>query len=180
MSLSASDLSSIQQAGVALHNASQCLNQALRTQAQAMVERVTAEPTHLGSDNVIAPLRALAGLNHELQTMELQLKRVYADLSGLQFVPLHESAEPARRRSPVRSERVRRKTVALTLSPNDTKVLTYLRSALNTSDWTPLTGAVVAAGAGLPKGSVGVSITRVLASGAVRRGAGGTYQLAAS
>ena len=180
MSLLASDLSAVQQAGVALHNASQCLTQALRSQAQAMVEQVTTAPAHLEADKIIGALRALAGLHHEVSAMESQLKRVYVDLSGLQLTPKQEANRPPRRRNPVRGEGLRRKTLAVTLSPNDTKVLTYLRSTLTTSDWTPLTGAVVAAGAGLPKGSVGISITRVVASGAVRRGDGGTYQLSAS
>ena len=174
MSLSVSDLSAVQQAGIALHHASQCLSQALRAQAQALVEQVSNDPQLFNADNVMSPLRSLAGWSHELVAMETQLKRVYADASGVSA-----ARAPARgkRAAAPRAEKIRRKPRAVTLSPNDHKVLDYLRGVLNGSDWTPLTGAVVAAGSGLPKGSVGVSLTRVVASGAVRRGAGGTYQM---
>ena len=179
MSLSSTELSSIQQAGVALHHASQSVAHALRAQAQSLVERVTTQPLLEGGELAFTPFRLLAGLSHELGEIEQRMKRLYMEASELQTGKLVSPAKSSRRRAGVRPARARAMSLdaPVHLSPNDLKVLTYMRNTLNSTDWLPLTGAVVAAGAGLPKGSVGISITRVLASGAVRRGEGGTYQL---
>ena len=179
MSLSSTELSSIQQAGVALHYASQSVAQALRTQAQSLVERVTSHPLPADGDQVFTPFRMLAGLSHELGEIEQRMQQLYRDASELQHDEKMPVVPASRRSALVKAERLRRKPDPVKLSPNDVKVLAYLRSVLNTSDYTPLTGAVVAAGAGLPKGSVGISLTRVIASGAIRRGDGGGYQLVA-
>jgi hypothetical protein len=68
---------------------------------------------------------------------------------------------------------------AVTLTVNDNKVLDYLKSALKPGQPSSLTGAAIAKGAGLPLGSVGVSVKKVLASGAVKKSGRGTYLLGA-
>lgn len=66
---------------------------------------------------------------------------------------------------------------AAALTANDSKLLQFLQSALNATDWTALTGSAMAKGSGLPLGSVGISLRKVLASGAVKKGARGSYKL---
>ncbi len=65
------------------------------------------------------------------------------------------------------------------LTANDSKVLDYLKTVLKLGEWAELTGAKVADGAGLPLGSVGVSLKKVIASGAVKKRGRGSYQLGA-
>ena len=65
------------------------------------------------------------------------------------------------------------------LTANDSKVLDYLKAVLKLGEWAELTGAKVADGAGLPLGSVGVSLKKVIASGAVKKRGRGSYQLSA-
>lgn len=65
------------------------------------------------------------------------------------------------------------------LTPNDTQLLDYLKTALNTTDLTPLTGTAMAAGSGLPLGSIGISIKKLMETGAVLRDGRGSYKLPA-
>lgn len=67
----------------------------------------------------------------------------------------------------------------VTLTANDTKVLDHLKTVLNAADWSLLTGASVAKGAGLPLGSVGISLKKVVLAGAVKKNGRNRYQLAA-
>lgn len=67
--------------------------------------------------------------------------------------------------------------MAVKLTANDHKVLAYLKTVLNTHSWTPLTGAAVAKGAGMPLGSVGISLKKVVLAGAVRKTGKGSFQL---
>jgi hypothetical protein len=65
------------------------------------------------------------------------------------------------------------------LTGNDSKVLDYLKTVLKPGEWVELTGAAVAKGAAMPLGSVGISIKKVVAFGAVKKRGRGSYQLAA-
>jgi len=178
MSLTSAELSTIQSAGVALHRASQTLSDALRLQAQSLVDCVANDPDLAGGEHAFTQFRQLAVICHELGGMEERLKKLYADAGTLR-----RADKSARRKAEGKKYRggtsrsAPKPTQPRVLSPNDLKVLSYLKGVLKPNEWTPLTGAIVAAGSGLPKGSVGVSLTRVLAFGAVRRGEGGTYQL---
>jgi hypothetical protein len=69
------------------------------------------------------------------------------------------------------------KPTALTV--NDTKLLEFLQTHLKADDWTTMTGAAMSQGSGLPLGSVGVSLKKILAMGSVKKGERGSYQLAA-
>lgn len=63
------------------------------------------------------------------------------------------------------------------MSTNDEKVLAHLKQVLDRRSWKTFTHAAVAQGAGIPLGSVGLAIRRVIASGAVREGQKGRYRL---
>jgi hypothetical protein len=65
------------------------------------------------------------------------------------------------------------------LTANDTKLLEFLQTSLKADDWTTMTGAVMSQGSGLPLGSVGVSLKKILALGTVKKGERGGYQLSA-
>ena len=186
MSLSSSELSTIQQAGLALHRAGKSVSQALRVYAQRLVDDVANRPLEPNGEQEFARLKQMAGLSKELAGMEERLKVLYSDAEQLQAPKKRHRTVVGKPAAKGRSNgRSRRQADSLEprpprpLSPNDLRVLNYMKSVLKTTEWTPLTGSIVAAGTGLPKGSVGISITRVLASGAVRRGEGGTYQLVA-
>lgn len=62
------------------------------------------------------------------------------------------------------------------LTPNDQALLQFLQKALDTRSWTRLTGVAMAQGSGLPLGSVGISLKRLMATGHVTQGARGTFK----
>ena len=181
MSLSPAELTTIQHAGVALHRASQALSDALRARAQSMVARVASHPLHADSEAAFTQFRQLAGLSEELSTLEERLKSAYAAAAEMRRVDKVLTAPPQQGKKREHKKVSKKKPLKLThtpprpLSPNDLKVLAYLKGILKPDQWTPLTGSVVSAGSGLPKGSVGVSLMRLVASGSVKR-EGGAYQ----
>jgi hypothetical protein len=67
----------------------------------------------------------------------------------------------------------------VTLTVNDNKVLQFMKSVLKPGEASAITGTVIAKGAGLPLGSVGISVKKVLASGAIKKSGRGTYLIGA-
>ena len=90
-----------------------------------------------------------------------------------------KTASPSKTRAATTRSPANKKASAATLTANDTKLLRFLQSALNRTSWTTLTGSTMARGSGMPLGSVGLSLKKVLATGAVKVGARGTYKLGA-
>lgn len=188
MPLSSEDISTIQHAGVALHRASETIADALRLQAERMVKLVSLQPFQTESEVALAEFKALAGLSQELKAQEERLRGLYVSAEDLlQSTPQPALVRKARAgavKPATRKVRGRRAGKVPSgsggLSPNDQKVAQYFQKVLKPGEWTALTGSVISAGCGLPKGSVGVSVNRVVASGVVKRGAGGTFQVAAS
>jgi len=89
-----------------------------------------------------------------------------------------KTAEKATKKAAVKA--IGKKAVeAGALTANDGKVLDYLKTILKVGEWADLTGSKVAAGSGLPLGSVGISLKKVIASGAVKKRGRGSYQLVA-
>ncbi|GAB2528117.1 hypothetical protein [Simplicispira piscis] len=91
--------------------------------------------------------------------------------------------KPARQKKALKS-RAPVKTATSPASPprrvsaNDEKVLAYLKTVLDRRSWKAFSHAAVAQGAGIPLGSVGLAIRRVIALGTVREGQKGSYRLA--
>ena len=67
----------------------------------------------------------------------------------------------------------------ITLTVNDNKVLEFMKSVLKPGESAALTGTVISKGAGLPLGSVGISVKKVLLSGAVKKSGRGKYLIGA-
>jgi hypothetical protein len=75
------------------------------------------------------------------------------------------------------TKKVARKTSSLTA--NDSKLLDFLIGVLKSKDSIVMAGSKMAAGSGLPLGSVGVSLKKIIASGAIKQIGRGTYALSA-
>ena len=207
MSLSQANLAAIQRAGQAIYEASQRVSDALYQQAQTIVTQVASQPFHADSEQAFAQFKALAALTQELQAVEAHMRTVYGNATELadpamdvlgisqhsastpkahtaedaQIKPaLGIASKPSNNAAPapraVRSNKAAKAPQALT--PNDAKLLSFLRSTLHSAQWTALTGAAIAKGSGLPLGSVGVSLSKLLKLGLVKRGARGLYQRA--
>ncbi len=218
MSLSKTTLSSIQQAGQALHKATVVVAGAVRSQAEHMVATVASQPFQAEGEQAFANFKMLARLSQDLLSLEEQLKALYATASELAspemdvVAALPHSAtrsrtasddvaedvvvKPAsvRRTKPVakkaavvakpakvsklaKAEKVEKASKPAALTANDSKVLQYLKSVLKPGQSAPLTGLAISKGSGLPLGSVGISMKKVIASGAVKKSGRSTYLL---
>ncbi len=223
MSLSKTTLSSIQQAGQALHKATLVVGTAVRSQAEHMVATVASQPFQAEGEQAFANFKMLARLSQDLLSLEQQLKALYATASELASpemdvvaalphaprsrvtasssdqvaedaivkpasvrrtrTPVAKKTDkplaPAKAAKPAKVSKAAKTTQPTALTANDSKVLQYMKSALKPGQAAALTGAVIAEGSGLPLGSVGISIKKVIASGAVKKSGRGTYLLSA-
>ena len=197
MSLSKTTLSAIQQAGTGLHKATVVVSAAVREQAEHMVAKVASQPFQAEGEQAFTNFKMLARLSQDLQSLEEQLRALYATATELaspamDVVALPRSAARARAlanataedaivkpAAPRRAKDLAKKPARpVTLTANDLKVLDYLKTVLKADAWTAVTGAAVAKGADMPLGSVGISLKKVIDSGAVKKKGRGSYQLA--
>lgn len=196
MSFSPSTLKIIQQAGQSLFEAQQAVSADVRNSGARVMAFIESNPFSLENDDAYKQLRSLARIGHELQAMEAQLKALYAsaaqaqapEMSVLIALPNH-GEQPKSHASKVNVEEATIKTETKKqpkaskakeprLSPNDTKIKDYLIGVLDRRSWTAVTHASIADSAGIPLGSVGVSLRRLIAGGWLKEGSKGTYRLA--
>lgn len=193
MSLSPKSLSSIQKAGQAVHDASEVIAATVRTQAESMVASMASTPFSAESEQAISRFKTLSKLSQGLAAVESQLQALYAtaadlanpasDVIVLKSVGSRKSianaaaedvlAKPAK--AARKAKKVGRKAAALTA--NDSKLLQFLQGVLKANDDTVMTGQAMSDGSGMPLGSVGLSLKKVLAAGAVKLVGRGTYRL---
>ena len=81
-------------------------------------------------------------------------------------------AKPLRKRAKETASQPQR------LSSNDEKVLAHLQKVLDRRSWVTLTQGTIAQGAGIPLGSVGLAMRRLVVAEAVRERGQGSYRLA--
>jgi hypothetical protein len=199
MSLSLKNLSSIQRIGQAVHDSSEAIAAIVRTQAESMVASMSTAPFSAESELLIARFKTLSKLSQGLAAVETQLQELYgvaADLANpaSDVIVLPSIAKrkvvsnsavvdvTAKTSMPPKTTKMGRKGKGkgVALTANDNKLLVYLQSALKSGEATAITGNVMSADSGLPLGSLGLSLKKVIASGAVRQVGRGTYQLDAT
>ena len=181
----------IQSAGQAIDSAAAALSENVRAAAEDMLSQVTLSPFDSASTQALEAFRQVARLGQDLIAMEQELRRIYTAAAALAAAPdaLPAPAEPAPLPSgPSSSEsqpRRRQAKIALSatgtvsaLSDNDQRLMHYLQAALPKDQWTRLSGRAASEGSGLPTGSLGVSMRRLLAAGKVQKGQRGMYRLA--
>ena len=199
MSLSPSTLQLMQQAGQGLFGAQQAVSADVQLLGARVVALTASQPFDPDNDNAYKQLRALARMAHELQTMEQQLKTLYAqaseamqpELAVLTALAHHsgraashpdkDSAQeavikPASARAVKKAKPATKAQRPARPSPNDEKVLAHLKGVLDRSSFRPLTHASIAQAAGMPLGSVGIALRRLAAAGLIRVSKG-SYQL---
>lgn len=198
MAMSSKVLAVIQRAGQALDLAREAVAGEVQAQATAVIAQVASQPFSNDSDRAYGRLRSLARIGHELKSLEEQLRGLYAQASELGTVELEQliSISPGAAR-PLLSQtcdpedvQVKAPIVASvkpgkrprvniqSLHGNDAKVMAYLASALDRRSFKAQTQAVVARGAGIPLGSVGLALRRLIAGGYLTEGDKGHYRLA--
>lgn len=196
MSLFPNNLSSIQKAGQAVHDSTVDIAAAVRTQAESLVASMANTPFSMESEQMVSRFKKLSKLSQGLVAVEAQLQDLYAmaveltnpapEVIVLTSITKRKVATNSDAvdvvSKPAKPAKVAKKPrmggpMSGSLTPNDTKLLGYLQGALKGGDAKMITGSVLAAGSGLPLGSVGVSLKKIIASGAVNQLGRGTYQL---
>ncbi|WP_342619530.1 hypothetical protein [Rhodoferax sp. GW822-FHT02A01] len=197
MSLYQKNLSFIQKAGQAAHNAAEAFGQTVRAQGEALVANLSSQPFGTESDQVIERFKLLSSLSQGLVAVESQLQKLFAlaneladpvedvivlrDVAKRGAISNAAAVDVKAAKKVKASKKTGRKAAAPgALTANDSKLLSYLQGVLKADVGTAVTGAALAAGAKLPLGSVGISLKRVLATGAVKLVGRGTYQLGES
>jgi hypothetical protein len=148
------------------------------------------------SEQLISRFKTLSKLSQGLGAVEAQLQELYAiaadlanpasDVILLPFITRSKAATNAaavdvtvKPANPAKIPKEPKKggPKAVALTANDNKLLAYLQGALKGGDSKAITGSALASGSGLPLGSVGVSLKKIIATGAVNQVGRGTYQI---
>lgn len=142
----------------------QAMEEQLKTLYGSAMELAAAEPPVLVDLSDRSPRARVqpSALGVE-EAQDVQIKPVQPKQPLRKKATASVTAEPARPRQ--------------RLSANDQKVLAYLQQVLDRRSWKPLTQVAIADGAGIPKGSVGLALRRVIDAGMVREGQKGNYRL---
>mgnify|MGYP003542750907 FL=1 len=142
----------------------QAMEEQLKTLYGSAMELAAAEPQVLVDLSDRSPRARVqpSALGVE-EAQDVQIKPVQPKQPLRKKATASVTAEPARPRK--------------RLSANDQKVLAYLKQVLDRRSWKPLTQVAIADGAGIPKGSVGLALRRVIDAGMVREGQKGNYRL---
>jgi hypothetical protein len=203
MSLSPSTLSSIQQAGQGLHAARLAVASEVQSNAERVVASLASQPFSPELDQAYTQLRSVARMAHELQALEDQLKALYSVAAEkatskdqvLIALPNHlgyakshlvkggEGAEDAIAKAPVvrkskpKTPKTGKSDKPARLSPNDMKVLAYLKTVLDRRSWQSITHATLSQASEIPLGSVGNALRRLIASGSLLEDSKGAYRL---
>ena len=199
MSLSPKNLSSIQKAGQAARDSSVAIAAAVRAQAESMVASLASTPFGVESEQLVSRFKTLSKLSQGLGAVESQLQDLYAlaadlanpasDVILLPSITKRKAATNAAAvyvvSKPAKTAKMSKKAKkgglkAVAFTANDSKLLAFLQVALKSGDAKAITGGALADGSGLPLGSVGVSLKKIIATGALNQVGRGTYQLGAT
>ena len=198
-------LAHVQQAGQAVSTAREQLHAQLQRQVEKLASVVTAQPFGPEADRAYAQLRAAARMAQELQSIEEQLVQVSKaaaqfeeeqDIQVLVALPgrgskiesasaedvLDAEVVTPRRAPKPRGVRQSHKTREekhhqSTKVSNEIRLLEGLRKHLNKRSWTSMTQSQMANTTGIPQGSIGAALSRVIASGQLLVGERGKYRL---
>ena len=203
MSLSSETLSVIQKAGAAVYEADLELKNAVKEYAQRVHAAMMSNPYHLGNDTMFENWKVVARLSQTLAGVEEELKKVYyiaAELSAddqplvVEVPALAAPASPVE--APVRSQndmtptdvvvKPKKKAVKLADTPKDrpvpggnpAKLLLHFERELNANGFTVVSQTVAAQQTGIPLGSMTAAIKKLLESGRIMAGPGGSFKLA--
>jgi len=200
-------LSAIQSAGAAVYAADAELKTAAQAYADQVKEAMLQNPFDLANDTLFEDWKTVARLSQALTQIEAEFRKIFDAASSMSTaalptlsmvpalgVPMATEEQPLEvlqeiqatdavvRRSPRKAAKRRSKAAGSPrpLSGNTGKVWQRLQVLLNREDFAKLNQSSVASDIGIPKGSIGASVAKLVARGLILAGPGGTFKLAAS
>ena len=202
MALPNAALRALQQAGQGVHAASAALAEAVKTNGLKVVSSIASDPFSPEGEAAFTRLRSMARLSHELKVIEEKLREIFITAEKLasgEAVIVMSIGDAGTSQSPLGQDvgeiaaedvidkrankaapaaKTTKLPKALSMSPNDIKVLGGLKKSLSRKGWKAITHSSIAQASGIPAGSVGLSLKRLLQMGKLAFNASGAYKLA--
>lgn len=206
MALPAQTLATIQTAGAAIYAADAALKEAVQSYADQVKLAMAENPFDMGNDSLFDDWKTVARLSRAVGQVEAEFQKIYnaaTDLSAgaipamltmpsltapqatatsdLAMVQEIEATDAVIKKAPKKIKAAGKAKPAspqpASLSGNSAKVLDRLLGMLNPDHFVKINRAAVGAEIGLPKGSIGASITKLLDTGHLIEGGIGEYKL---
>lgn len=204
MALPSQTLAAIQSAGAAIYAADTALKEAVQSYAEQVKLAMLENPFDMSNDGLFEDWKTVARLSRTVGQVEAEFQKIYrvaSDLSTGSALPIF--AMPSLTATQTRttgditlvqevdatdavikssSNRPRLKANAKPeqmqpLNGNSAKVLAKLLDLLNPDAFVRINRSAVATEIGIPKGSIGATITRLIDSGHLMEDAAGQYKL---
>jgi hypothetical protein len=205
MALPAQTLATIQAAGAAIYAADAALKDAVQSYAEQVKLAMAENPFDMGNDSLFDDWKTVARLSRAVGQVEAEFQKIYnaaTDLSAgavpavltmpltvpqasatsdLAMVQEIDATDAVIKKVP-KKIKVTGKAKPTTshqtpLSGNSAKVLARLLEILNPNHFVKINRAAIGAEIGLPKGSIGASISKLLETGHLIEGGIGEYKL---
>ena len=206
MALPAQTLATIQAAGAAIYAADAALKEAVQSYAEQVKLAMAENPFDMGNDSLFDDWKTVARLSRAVGQVEAEFQKIYSaatDLSAgaipavltmpsltgpqatapndLTMVQEIHATDAVIKKAPKKIKAAGKAKPAspqpASLSGNSAKVLARLLGMLNPDHFVKINRAAVGAEIGLPKGSIGASITKLLDTGHLIEGGIGEYKL---
>ena len=208
MPLPSQTLSSLQVAGAAIHAADAELKISVQELSDRVKAAMLDNPFDLGNDNLFESWKTLARLSQAVAQVETEFKRIYdtaanvaaparvgasakpklaapkkaaATDDALEMVTAIDATDAVVKKAPHK-----RKTAAAKeknnrpMGGNTAKLWTRLQEILDTKEFIKFNRSAEAAVIGLPKGSIGASIAKLVQTGHLLVDAAGSFKLAST
>ncbi len=198
MTLSPKMLSIIQKAGTAVFAADAALKDAVTECAKKVRDAMTDNPFDAGVSDLYEDWKAVARVSQAMTAIEAELQKVHALAMSrpalavnapLQLLTSVDVTDAVVKRGPRKSKAAKkvgakvnkrgiRRTKPSDGPDNTARVLSHLQTVLNADSFVKLNQSAVAIGVGVPKGSIGASIRKLLKAGTLIQGERGQFKLA--
>ncbi|MCF8209816.1 MAG: hypothetical protein K9K38_10490 [Rhodoferax sp.] len=204
MALSPKALASIQSAGAAVYAADCELKSAVKDYAEQVHAALQKNPFDVGNDSLFEDWKTVARLSQAIAQIEQELRNIYhtstqvATQDAVAYIKTTSLAAPAAtsgttdvseivatdvvaKKAPRNAKKLVRHTeTPPPLKGNAARLLAQLPKILSTEEFSNINKAGLAKQIGLPQGSVGAAIKRLLNAGYLIKGDIGQYKLAAT
>jgi hypothetical protein len=205
MSLPKQTLAALQSAGAAIFQADLELKSAVQTFGDQVKAAMTSNPFETRNDGLFEEWKTVARLSQAVAQIEAEFKKIYEVASGLTVnatLPLPKmptlaaplsvgteglelvkdiQATDAVIKKP-RLAKVKPSTKGAASKPltgNTAKLYVHLLDILSPNDFVKINRSTIAIEVGIPKGSIGASIAKLLETGHLVANASGAYKLSA-
>ncbi len=207
MPLPSQTLAAIQTAGAAVHAAEAALKEAAQSYADQVKLAMQENPFDVGNDSLFADWKTVARLSQVVGQVEAEFRKIYSAASnlsvdaipavmampslvaperdvsiGLALVQEIDATDVVVKKLPKKAKAKtyasdQTKSTQQSVSGNSAKVLARLVQILNPDHFVKLNRFAVALEAGIPNGSIGASIAKLLDAGRLVENGTGGYKL---